>query len=62
VLPFAARCTSGSVARGTADAMLQTEIVFDGAIGPQLPLADHRYAATQLHQTGRSCAAQHFLG
>jgi len=31
VLPFAARCTGGSVAQGAAGAMLQTEIVFDGA-------------------------------
>jgi hypothetical protein len=34
VLPFAARCTGGSVAQGAAGAMLQTEIVFEGATGP----------------------------
>jgi len=34
VLPFAARCTGGSVAQEAAGAMLQTEIVLEGAIGP----------------------------
>jgi len=28
--------------------------------GPQLPLVDASDAALQLHQTGRSCTAQHF--
>lgn len=32
------------------------------AFGPDLPLADVFGAAPQLHQTGRSCIAQHFGG
>ena len=32
------------------------------AIGPLLPLTSEAFAAVQLHQTSRSCIAQHFGG
>jgi len=34
VLPFAARCIGGSIAQGTAGAILRTEIVFLGRERP----------------------------
>jgi hypothetical protein len=42
--------------------MLQTEIVFDGAIGPKRTLTTSSRCCGAARRTSHSCIAQHFVG